>query len=531
MKFISNSKSLFFFSFIFLYVTNSFYAAAYTESVTNRKLFFTEAYQDWERYVGKEVLYKDNKSGLKCLSSPPKYILKSEYNSLIKKLSSNDKFLISKYYGEDSKYFIMKELTDMKIIKQIDKIFEGIEFNKRDYIMFFYNINSGDKKISYFGSIYYRFDHTKELVESKVFYHNSGLSYLQFDITKENKFDVYLFGKLYRKNLNYYFPLDSLKYISFSSINSLLAENRISEEILITKEDSVIKNKFIDKVITPSLNPNYYEDGALNQFGEYVNISNGKIQTSKSPGINCSGFVKEITDNLIRLKNPKFKRLTIEECKEKRNEERKNNSYVAYEEDLDPFFGIDWTKNLADRINYHYDYKIIKAEAVNKDKYSQYFEENGYYFKDMQEIIFRDQQKDSSYFYFVVFNKLRNTKPTIPTFYHIAVVVPIFTANKFELKIYESGIETGYINILKRMIPQNISYNRFNKDIINKLTNQDEIALVKRAFTLKNYSYHINNSLTDNEISRIRNIFDNIDFEKEKGAIFKIPIPVNYIIN
>jgi|GEM_PF-1147065 len=529
MKFISNSKSLFFLSFIVLYGANSFYAAVYTESVVNRKLFFNETYQDWERYVGKEVLYKDNKSGLKCLNSPPKYILKSEFNSLINKLSSSDKSLVLKYYGEDSKYFIMKDLTDMKIIKQIDKIFEGVDYTKRDYIMFFFNINPESKKISYFGSIYYRFDCAKELVESKVFFHDSNLSYLQFDITKENKFDLYLFGKLYRKNLNYYFPLDSLKYISFSSINSLLSENRISDEILITKDDSVIKNKFIEKVITPSLNPNYYKDGALNQFGEYVNISDGKIQTGKSPGINCSGFVKEITDNLIRLKDPKFKRLTVEECKEKRYEDRKDNSYAAYDDDLDPFFGVDWTKNLVDRINYHYDYKIIKAEAVNKDKYSQYFEESGYYFKDMQEIIFRDQQKDSSYFYFIVFNKLRNTKPMIPTFYHIAAVVPVFTANKFELKIYESGAETSYVNILKRMIPKNINYNRFNKDIINKLTNQDEIDLVKKAFKLTNYSYFIDKTLTDNEIGRIRNIFDNIDFEKEKAAIYKIPIPINYI--
>lgn len=529
MKFISNSKSLVFLSFIVLYVTNLLNASVYTESVVNRKLFFTEAYQDWDRYVGKEVLYKDNKSGLKCLISPPKYILKSEFNSLLQKFSKNDKSLISSYYGESSDYFIMKELTDMKIIRQIDKIFEGIGYNKRDYIMFFYNINPEDNKISYFGSIYYRFDHTKELVESKVFFHNSGLSYLQFDITRDNKFDVYLFGKLYRKNLDYYFPLDSLKYISFSSIAALLTENRIADEILITKEDLFVKNKFIQKVIIPSLNPNYYEDGAINQFGEYVNISTGKIQTGKNPGINCSGFVKEITDNLIRLKNPEFKRLTVEECKEKRPDDRKNNSYVAYDNDLDPFFGIDWTKNLADRINYYYDYKIIKAEAVNKDKYSQYFEENGYYFKDMREIIFRDQQKDSSYFYFIVFNKLRNSKPMIPTFYHIAAVVPIYTTNKFDLKIYESGAETGYTNILKRMIPQTISYNRFNKDVINKLFNQDEIDIIKKAFTLKNYSYNINTSLTDNEIMRIRNIFDNIDFEKEKVVIYKIPIPINYI--
>ena len=157
------------------------------------------------------------------------------------------------------------------------------------------------------------------------------------------------------------------------------------------------------------------------------------MQKSNEQGFNCSGFAKDIIDNYIRLINPDFRYLKISDLKINRENERENIAFQYHDLDYNPFFGLDWSKNLADKLNQTCNYNVIRVEEYNKDKYLIYQRYRGYDVSSLKEILFRDQQKDSTNFYLLIFNRLRTQKPVIPEYYHIAFVVPYFKDKLFYL--------------------------------------------------------------------------------------------------
>ena len=235
--------------------------------------------------------------------------------------------------------------------------------------MLFYPADKLKSGIYSYGAIRYKFNKNKKLLKVKVYYQKQENSYLLFDTDKSGKFDIFLFGKIYRKNIPYYFPIDSLKYLSLNKILSLLKYDEIYKDIIIKKDDSSLKIKFIQKIIMPSLGLKFVDDGAKDEFGKYVYILSEKMQQKHEQGVNCSGFVKEIAENYIRLYNPLFKGLKISDIKHRRAGQRKNISYQYYDLEYDPFFGLDWAKNIADKINLICEYKIIKAEVGYSGKF------------------------------------------------------------------------------------------------------------------------------------------------------------------
>lgn len=338
-----------------------------------------------------------------------------------------------------------------KVVKKIDnnnKIGFICNIDNDNYEMLFYPANNGWKDIYSFGRISYQFNKEKELLKVKVYFQSNNNSYLLFDKDNKGHFDAYLFGKLYRKDLVYYNPIDSLKYISLTAILSLLEKNNIDKELLINKDDSKFKYSFIKKVIKPSMGKKYADDGAIDQYGKYVYISNLKEQSVKDRGLNCSGFLKEVAENYIRLYKKDHKNLNINELKHRREKERENISYQYLDLEYDPFFGLDWSKNIADKINEMCELDIISSEEIQNDKYLSYFRNRGYKTEDIKEIIFRNQQKDPSNFYILIFNKLRRAKPIIPEFHHISIIVPYFKDHHFYIRVFESNEETGFNNLI-----------------------------------------------------------------------------------
>ncbi|HOV13721.1 MAG TPA: hypothetical protein PK771_05515, partial [Spirochaetota bacterium] len=232
-------------------------------------------------------------------------------------------------------------------------------------------------------------------------------------------------------------------------ILNLFLEHNIEKETLVERNDKEIKERFINEIIKKSLGFSYVEDGARNELGEFVHIGNNKLQNEKKYGFNCSGFVKDVVDNYIKYKLNDFKWLPIAELTVKRTEERKVTTYSFYENQLDPYFGLDWTKNLIDKINSLCGYTEENAEIYKSDKYSNIYENGEYDFSDLKEVLFRAQQSDSKYFYILVFNKFKVSPPSIPSFYHMAIAVPYFKNNHFYIRVFESGEETSFLNLSK----------------------------------------------------------------------------------
>ncbi len=92
----------------------------------------------------------------------------------------------------------------------------------------------------------------------------------------------------------------------------------------------------------PSLR--YGDDGALDAEGRPVYIASGAPQAPPA-GLNCSGFAAWVADGFYR---PLTGRLLDPKALAARHvEARATPAAARYETDLDPFFGLDWTRNIA----------------------------------------------------------------------------------------------------------------------------------------------------------------------------------------
>lgn len=354
------------------------------------------------------------------------------------------------------KAFFLYEQNWNKFVNKIHKKIDGdnkvgfiCKIENGCYELLFYIANDGWDDFYSCGRMSYMFNKDKELLKVKVYFQKNNNSYLYFDRDNPNKLDIYLFGKLYMQDIPYYYTFEALKILPINTILKPLSLHRYDNEVIIDKSDKSLKLKFIDTIITPSLGFDFVNDGARNKFGKFVFIENGEPQSGPERGFNCSGFVKDVADNYIRLFEKNFTYLEMNTLKERRLDERHNFSYKDFEYEYDPFFGFDWALNTMDQINTHCGYNIIKAEEINDDTFFNYQQYYGYKITELKELLFRDQKKDSTYFYIVTFNKLRTKPPILNRFYHLAIIVPYFHDHHFYLRVFESGEETNFGNLLK----------------------------------------------------------------------------------
>jgi len=422
-----------------------------------------------------------------------------------------------------------------------DKFLNEIKFYKLDqhrkvgfickkdedfYELMFYPVMDDPNQFHTFGRISYRFTSEKKLESVKLFYQKNNNSYLYFHVDNPQKFKVYLFGKLYHSGLTYYFPIESLKIMNIPAILAILKRYKLDKEIIITEDDSPIKSKLIDLIIKPGLEYQYHTDGALNQHGNFRMIDSLDPIIQQQEGLNCSGFVKEVAENLIRLKVPDFRRFSIEELKERRIEDRSKTSYNHLETELDPFFGADWVKNITDRINQFYQYKYNPARVYTRDKKSVLHPISGYPLENLKEILFRDQMNNSAYFYIVVFNRLRYKKPVIPEFYHMAILVPYFQDRHFHIAVFESTDKTAFDNLYLQRIPQTLSSNVIEKNMDDIVKNKIFLQVIKDSYIKQDIeNYRIKSNLSKQEKLILWTALSTIEYVKEKVMIVKIPIP------
>ena len=87
------------------------------------------------------------------------------------------------------------------------------------------------------------------------------------------------------------------------------------------------------------------DDGALDEEGRYVRIADGSRQGPPG-GLNCSGFVKWVVDGFYAPLSG-GRSLGVEELKQRHLELRGNRWSQGYEQARDPYFGLDWARNLA----------------------------------------------------------------------------------------------------------------------------------------------------------------------------------------
>jgi len=193
------------------------------------------------------------------------------------------------------------------------------------------------------------------------------------------------------------------------------------------------------------------DDGAMDKNGEYRLIADLSLNPEK--GFNCSGFVKWIVDGLYGPRAGEL--LSIEELKRKHLGYRGNAWSEKYEYERDPYFGLDWSRNLATAVLSLQSGAGVDPEAadVRSVPFFEYFEDVGFRVEDLDLLMYLLARTEPGHFYIGSINRDFGADPVLKQHVHLVALFPYFDeAGVFKTAVMERNVETG-IQSLKTRFP------------------------------------------------------------------------------
>jgi hypothetical protein len=210
----------------------------------------------------------------------------------------------------------------------------------------------------------------------------------------------------------------------------------------------------------------FRDDGAIDERGRYVFIDTREEQEGPG-GLNCSGFVKWVIDGILRPVTGDL--LPIEPLKAAFGN-RGSSFTEPYESLRDPFFGLDWTRNLAARANTvlrspafaslpefevrdaGFSALILRNGSASSVKtYPGFLPNAGFAFEGIHPLLYTLAVDEPGRIYLVSINKETDPAPRLRLYFHTAVLVPFFTeTGAFRVVVFESAEETSFTGFKNR---------------------------------------------------------------------------------
>jgi len=186
------------------------------------------------------------------------------------------------------------------------------------------------------------------------------------------------------------------------------------------------------------------EDGAMDEEGRLVFIESLVLQKNQV-GFNCSGFAKWVADSIYQPATGNY--LTIDELKEKQLGTRGHRYSRRREDERDPYFGLDWSRNIATAfLRVEYPGADIGPEAadVRSVPFSRYVEDVGFKISELDRILYLLAVREPGNFYIGSVNKEFGSDPPLRQHVHVVVLFPFFKADgTFEVSVMERNVETS----------------------------------------------------------------------------------------
>jgi hypothetical protein len=192
------------------------------------------------------------------------------------------------------------------------------------------------------------------------------------------------------------------------------------------------------------------EDGAMDENGRLVYIDSLVLQ-DQEPGFNCSGFAKWIIDGLHMALYGSF--LPIEPLKTRHLELRGHRWSEPVEELRDPYFGLDWTRNLATTMLAEEAGSPVHPEAadVRSVPFASYVEDVGFAVSRLPLIMYSLAVTEPGYFYIASLNREFGEAPRLNQHVHVAVLFPYFDEDgRFVVDVMERNVETSLESLDRR---------------------------------------------------------------------------------
>lgn len=300
----------------------------------------------------------------------------------------------------------------------------------------------------------------------KIYYKSEPGSFLRiFPEQKDrSRIDVFLKGKKVQSDIKISLPLEKIARAPFAEIVRRTV-GYIDWEFYIPKSEfSLPELTNVDDLyqqVEPYLEQlQDAEDGAINSLGEFVFIKDGSPQPGEG-GLNCSGFAKWVVDSVLYQHTDSL--LSIDTLKRPHPEYRGNRWSSKVEEVEDPYFGLDWTRNLAIEAYRALDLLPrgtagVEDSAVNPEladvdylRYHKYVEDVGYPVSSIETVMYELARENTGHFYLGSVNVQVHGEYELRKHLHVAVFFPwLDEEGRLVLKILETNAETSPSSFMRR---------------------------------------------------------------------------------
>lgn len=204
------------------------------------------------------------------------------------------------------------------------------------------------------------------------------------------------------------------------------------------------------------------EDGAMDASGRMVFIRDGSPQGAAA-GLNCSGFAKWVVDGFYR---PLAGRLTdLGALKVRTLDVRGNRWAGSVEEACDPYFGLDWSRNLVRELARARGQQTGDPERwdVRDARGFVYVEDVGYPIADLAIVLYRLVRAAPGRIYLGSVNRTVSGDPQLRQHDHLVVLLPyVDAARVFRIAVFERSAETSADSLQKRYPSDYIHLVRFD---------------------------------------------------------------------
>jgi hypothetical protein len=306
------------------------------------------------------------------------------------------------------------------------------------------------------------------LTRARLFPRSDPYMYIQFRPLDESRsvMDVVIYDAYIVQSAN--MPMNFERLLSVPLQDVLRAANyqNVLHYFEPHPEDYANIRELVSRVreLLPALS--YTDDGAIDENGEYVFIDTLKPQI-ETAGLNCSGFAKWLVDGLLRPVTGK--RLPISPLK--RPYGTRGSSFTEpYEASRDPFFGLDWTRNLSAAINSTLkspDFGVLDEIEVKRSPFSQiilrsgktsqisystgFLPNAGFSIADLRPLLYTLAVDEPGAIYLGAVNNELLPKPRMRQYFHVAALVPYFDEHgTFHILVFESAAETRFNGFIAR---------------------------------------------------------------------------------
>jgi hypothetical protein len=295
-------------------------------------------------------------------------------------------------------------------------------------------------------------------VQAKVFLQDDPGCYLRlFPQDDRTLMDIYLFGEPFQAQLYLPVPFDRLLTASIAHIMELSSAAVDWPSVLAPAQGPGDQrlSRIVATLRARLSGLRDMDDGAMDRDGRMVFIATGAPAPAGKGGFNCSGFAKWVVDGFYAPLTGKESDIAALKSRDSMREGRWS---ARYEEELDPYFGLDWTRGLARSIARARTGTLPDDEEVDvRDAaHVPYIKDVGYPVPSLQVVLYFLARKNPGTIYLGSVNApsleaSQEGTPTLRQHHHVIVLFPFFDPRgAFRVVVMERNLETSLASLDRR---------------------------------------------------------------------------------